>query len=110
MPKWVVVDASTHEQAAFGFWPGNTAGPMAEAAFYAYAIPAPEGFAEAKVRPAAARFPKEMGEWVLPYDAVRTSKDPDAEILAFLEDTYAAAADLGKWDKGLVRTEKLPPG
>jgi hypothetical protein len=110
MPKWVARDSSMHEEAAFGFWPGNVGGPMAEAAFYAYAHPAPEGFSEAKVRPAAARFPKEMGEWVLPYEAVRKAKDPDGEILAFLEDTYASAADLGGWDrKALERTEKLPP-
>jgi hypothetical protein len=110
MPKWVVVDASTHEQAAFGFWPGNTAGPMAQAAFYAYTLPAPEGFGKTKLRSTAAIFPEAMGEWVLPYDAVRTSKDPDAELLSFLEDTYAAAAELGKWDNSLVRTHKLPPG
>jgi uncharacterized protein DUF5996 len=110
MPKWVVRDASTHEQAAFGFWPGNTAGPIAEAAFYAYVLPTPEGFSKAKLRSAAATFPEAMGEWVLPYDAVRKSKDPDAELLGFLEDTYAAGADLGKWDrKALERTETLPP-
>jgi hypothetical protein len=110
MPSYVTRDASIHEQAAFGFWPGNVAGPMAEAAFYAYAVPAPEGFPEAKLRSAAARFPKEMGEWVLPYDAMRRSKDPDGELLAFLEDTYAAAADLGGWDrKALERMEELPP-
>jgi hypothetical protein len=110
MPKWVVRDASTHEEAAFGFWPGNVAGPMAEAAFYAYALPPPDGFSEASMRSAAARFPKEMGEWVLPYEAVRKSKDPDAEILGFLQDTYDAAANLGSWDRtALDRTEKLPP-
>lgn len=110
MPKWVARDASTHEQAAFGFWPGNVGGPVAEAAFYAYAHPAPEGYSEAPVRNPAARFPKELPEWVLPYEAVRMSKDPDGDLLAFLEDTYAAAADLGRWDrKGLERTESLPP-
>jgi hypothetical protein len=110
VPKWVTRDASTHEEAAFGFWPGNMGGPVAEAAFYAYALPAPPGFSEARIRPSAARFPAELGEWVLPYDAVRTSKDPDGELLAFLEDTYAAAADLGKWDrKALERSEELPP-
>ena len=110
MPSWVTRDASIHEQAAFGFWPGTPVGPMAEAAFYAYAVPAPDGFSEAKLRSAAARFPKEMGEWVLPYDAVRKAKDPDAEILAFLHDTYEAAANLGGWDRNfLERTEELPP-
>ncbi len=109
MPKWVVREASTHEQAAFGFWPGNVGGPFPQAAYYAYAHPAPDGFPKIKLRSAAATFPEAMGEWVLPYDAVRTAKDPDRELLWFLEDTYAAAADLGKWDKNLVRTEKLPP-
>jgi len=110
MPKWVARDASIHEQAAFGFWPGNVAGPMAEAAFYAYAVPAPDGYSNARVRPSAARFPTEMGEWVLPYDAMRRSTEPDGELLAFFEDTYAAAADLGRWDrKALERTEALPP-
>ena len=110
MPSWVTRDASIHEQAAFGFWPGNVAGPMAEPAFYAYAAPAPEGFAKTKLRSTAAIFPEAMGEWVLPYEAVRKAKDPDGEILAFLEDTYAAAADLGGWDrKTLERTETLPP-
>jgi hypothetical protein len=110
MPKWVARDASTHEQAAFGFWPGTVTGPTKEPAFYAYAYPAPDGFAQARVRPDAARFAEEMGEWILPYEAVRRAADPDREILAFLEDTYAAAADLGRWDRAaLERTEPLPP-
>ena len=110
MPKWVSVEASTQEQAAFGFWPGNLGGPFPEAAFYAYAHPAPDGFAKIRPRAAAARFPEAMGEWVLPYDAVRTAKDPDRELLSFLEDTYSSVADIRNWDKNLVRTEKLPPG
>jgi len=112
MPRWVTRDASIHEEAAFGFWPGNPGGPWKDAAFYAYAIPKPEGFetAKAKIRPAAAIYPAEMGEWILPYEAMRTSADPDGELLAFLEDTYSAAADLGKWDrKALERAEELPP-
>jgi hypothetical protein len=110
MPLWVSRDGSFQEHAAFGFWPGNVGGPVAEAAFFAYSHPKPEGYARARVRPAAARFPKEMGEWILPYDAVRTSMDPDGELLTFLEDTYAAAADLGGWDReALERTEELPP-
>jgi len=110
MPLWVSRDGSFQEQAAFGFWPGNVGGPVAEAAFYAYTHPKPRGFEKTRMRNPAARFPSELGEWILPYDAVRTSKDPDGELLAFLEDTYAAAADLGKWDrKALERTEELPP-
>lgn len=110
MPKWVVREASTHEQAAFGFWPGNVGGPFPDAAYYAYAHPAPKGFEKIKPRSAAARFPEAMGEWILPYEAVRTAKDPDRELLSFVEDTYGAVADLAKWDKALIRTEKLPPG
>lgn len=110
LPAWVSKDATMREEAAFGFWPGNVGGPVAEAAFYAYAQPPPEGFTTAKVRPAAATFAKPMGEWILPYDAVRRSKDPDADLLAFLRDTYDAAADLGRWDRALLeRTEPLPP-
>lgn len=109
MPLWVSRDASTHEQAAFGFWPGTVGGPCADAAFYAYAAPKPEGFETAKMRSAAAQWYSDMGEWILPYDAVRNASDPDAELLGFLEDTYAAAADLGKWDRGsLERKEDLP--
>jgi hypothetical protein len=110
MPKWVSVEASTQEQAAFGFWPGNVGGPVAEPAFYAYAHPAPEGFSAISPRCPAATFPEAMGEWVLPYDYVRRAKDPDAELTSFLEDTYSAVADLADWDENLVRTEKLPPG
>lgn len=110
MPKWVVREASTQEQAAFGFWPGNLGGPFPDAAYYAYAHPAPDGFAKIKPRSAAAQFPEAMGEWILPYDAVRTAKDPDRELLSFLEDTYGAVADIAKWDRALIRTEKLPPG
>lgn len=110
MPLWVSRDGSFQEQAAFGFWPGNVGGPVAEAAFFAFSHPKPEGYERARVRPAAARFPTEMGEWILPYDAVRNASDPDRELLNFLEDTYSAAADLGGWDrKSLERTEKLPP-
>ena len=110
MPKWVSVEASTQEQAAFGFWPGNVGGPFPDPAFYAYAHPAPEGFAKIEPRCRAATFPEAMGEWLLPYDYVRSAKDPDAELLSFLEDTYSAVADLADWDENLVRTEKLPPG
>jgi hypothetical protein len=110
MPKWVTRDASFQEEVAFGFWPGNAGGSVAEAAFYAYASPAPAGYSDVRVRSAAARFPKEMGEWVLPYDAVRNAMDPDGELLTFLEDTYTAAADRLGWDRqALERKEELPP-
>jgi hypothetical protein len=108
MPLWVSQEASTQEQAAFGFWPGNVGGPWPGPAFYAFGHPAPKDFAKTKVRSTAATFPEAMGEWVLPYDAVRNAKDPDAELLGFLADTYKGVAEPGKWRKRLVRTEKLP--
>ncbi len=81
-----------------GFWPGG-GGPIDYAAFYSYAYPAPEGFDAAKVKPAAALFSRELGEFLLPYDAVRAARDPDAVLMEFLQSTYTAAADLAKWDR-----------
>ena len=72
------------------------------AAFYSYAYPAPDGFAAAKVKPDAAFFSKELGEFILPYDAVRTARDPDAALMEFLQSTYEAAADLAKWDRAAL--------
>jgi hypothetical protein len=95
LPDAVTREAYSHEVSSAGLWPGG--GPIEFAAFYAYAYPAPEGFATARVRPAAAEFNTELGEFLLPYDAVRAANDPEAELLAFLESTYRAAADLGRW-------------
>jgi hypothetical protein len=97
LPDWVTRDAYSHEVSSAGFWPGG--GPVPDAAFYAYAYPEPAGFADATVRPDAAYYHRELREFVLPYEAVRTASDPDAVLLAFLEDTYARAADLGQWDR-----------
>jgi hypothetical protein len=108
MPIYVTRDASTQEQAAFGFWPGDQR--WKDAAFFAYAVPKPDGYEAAKIRPAAATYPPEMGEWILPYEAVRKSADPEGDLMAFLKDTYDAAADLGKWDRAFLdRKEELPP-
>jgi hypothetical protein len=72
---------------------------LGEAAFYAYAYPEPDGFQEYAVKPDAAYYLKEMGEFVLPYDAVRAADDPDAMLLDFLQSTFEAAADLAAWDR-----------
>ena len=80
-----------------GFWAGGGAVPYP--AFYAYAYPEPAGFAQRQVAPAAAFFSSDCGEFILPYDAVRTSASPDATLLAFLQSTYEAAADLARWDR-----------
>jgi hypothetical protein len=98
LPDAVAQEAYSHEVSSAGFWPGG-GGPIDYAAFYSYAYPAPEGFAAAKVKPAQAFFSKELGEFLLPYDAVRTTRGPDAALMEFLQSTYAAAADLAKWDR-----------
>ena len=99
LPDAVTREAYSHEVSSAGFWPGSDAYP--QAAFYSYAYPMPEGFDQAVVEPAAAVWSAPMGEWLLPYDAVRTAADPDRALLRFLETTYRAAADLGHWDRAL---------
>ena len=102
----VMREAYSHEVSSAGFWPGDARFP--EAAFYAYAYPEPAGFKDAAVRPDAARFDKSLGEFVLPYAAVRAARDPEADLLAFLETTYAAAADLGRWDRHALERPQQP--
>lgn len=95
----VTREAYSHECISAGWWPGTVGGPVAEPAFYAYAYPEPAGCATAPVRPDAARYDMQMREWILPYDAVRTAANPDAELYQFLQSTYDAAAELGGWDR-----------
>ena len=98
LPNSVAQEAYSHEVSSAGLWPGG-GGPVDYPAFYSYAYPAPDGFASAKVKPPEAFFSKELGEFLLPYDAVRTARDPDAALIDFLQSTYEAAANLGKWDR-----------
>ncbi|MDO8874571.1 MAG: DUF5996 family protein, partial [Pseudolabrys sp.] len=98
LPNSVAQEAYSHEVSSAGFWPGSK-GPVDYPAFYSYAYPAPPGFAEAKVKPDKAFYSKILGEFILPYDAVRLADDPDAALMEFLQSTYDAAADLGKWDR-----------
>ena len=103
MPDAVTREAYSHEVSSVGFWPGGET--MPEAIFYSYAYPTPDGFADATVLPAAASWNADLGEFVLPYEAVRTAEDPDATLLAFMQSTYEAAARAGKWDRAsLERT------
>jgi Family of unknown function (DUF5996) len=97
LPDDVAQEAYSHEVSSAGFWPGG--GAIDYPAYYSYAYPAPEGFAAAQVRPAHASFSKELGEFILPYDAVRMAADPRATLMEFLQSTYDAAADLAKWDR-----------
>ena len=98
--NWVMREAYSHEVSSCGFWPGG--GAMPEAAFYAYAYPQPPGFAKAALKPKSAFWNEEFGEFILPYDAVRREPNADPRILEFLESTYAAAADLGDWDRAAL--------
>ncbi|HEY9621929.1 MAG TPA: DUF5996 family protein [Crinalium sp.] len=99
MADWVTREAYSHEVSSCGFWFGKGA---IEALFYAYAYPAPEGFKDYPVQPQEAFFSPEMQEFVLPYEAVRLASDPDAMVLAFLQTTYEAAANLGHWDRAAL--------
>jgi hypothetical protein len=98
----VTRESYSHECISAGWWPGSAGGAVAEPAYYAYAYPEPPGCAAAPVRPAAARYDLQLREWLLPYDAVRTAADPDAELYAFLQSTYEAAAELGGWDRNAL--------
>ena len=93
-------EAYSHEVSSAGFWPGG--GGVAEPAFYAYAAPQPEDFQVAHVRPDAARYDTQLGEFLLPYDAVRNSESPSAALLEFCQSTYEAAAELGKWNRAAL--------
>ena len=99
-PDWVQELAYSHELSSCGFWAGGSE----EGSFYSYAYPEPEGFRDRPVTPADASFDHELGEFVLPYAAVRTADDPDAALLSFFESTYDAAADLGLWDRAALET------
>jgi hypothetical protein len=106
LADFVTREAYSHECSSCGFWPGGPG--MPEAAFYAYAYPAPDGFERAAVRPAAAYFHEGLSEFILPYEAVRQAADPDRALLEFLQSTYEAAADLGGWNRAAL--ERAPLG
>jgi hypothetical protein len=100
IPDAVNREAYSHEVSSCGFWPGN--GGFGQAAFYSYAYPQPQGFAAAPIQPSSAFYSKKIGEFILPYEAVRQSASPRVTLLEFLQSTYAAAADLAKWDRAAL--------
>ena len=104
----VTREAYSHEVSSAGFWPGG--GLTDYAAYYSYAYPTPAGFAEAKVAPKEAFFLKDLGEFLLPYDAVRTADDPDSVLLEFLRTTYEAAAVAARWDRKSLECAPGRPG
>lgn len=99
---WVMQEAYSHELSSAGFWPGTGLG---EAAFYAYAYPEPDGFRSRKITPEAAYFSEALGEYILPYEAVRTAGAPDRTLLEFLQASYESAADLAAWDRSALERD-----
>jgi hypothetical protein len=107
MPDWVAREAYSQEVCSCGFWPGNETTPFAS--FYSYIYPEPEGYKTSALRPEEAYYHEILREFILPYEAVRQADDPKQTLLDFLNATYAAAADLAKWDRGrLERQESFP--
>jgi hypothetical protein len=94
---WVMAEAYSHEVSSCGFWPGN--GGFGYPAYYVYAYPEPAGYGDTRLTTTAASYHKDLGQFILPYDAVRQAPDPDTLLLGFLQETYAAAADLARWDR-----------
>jgi len=97
LPAWITREAYSHEVSSCGWWPGG--GDVASPVFYSYAYPEPPGYKDAPVQPASAVYSRELGEFILSYDDVRLAADPDETLLAFLQSTYEAAANLGHWDR-----------
>jgi Family of unknown function (DUF5996) len=107
LPDAVACEAYSHEVSSAGFWPGS--GAIDYPAFYSYAYPEPAGYRTVKVRPAAASFSEALGEFILPYDAVRAADNPDRALLEFLQSTYEAAANAAKWDREALECEPGQP-
>jgi len=103
LPASVSREAYSHEVSSCGFWPGA---PGVEAIFYAYAYPEPKGFRHALIRPRSAKWSDELGEFVLPYDAVRSAHSPEFALLNFLTTTYEAAADFGEWPRDALERRR----
>jgi Family of unknown function (DUF5996) len=108
LPDAVTREAYSHEESSAGFWPGS--GAIDYPAFYSYAYPEPAGFRTARVRPEAAFFSESLGEFILPYDAVRMSSKPEQTLLDFLQSTYEAAADAARWDREALECAIGQPG
>ncbi|ALE04641.1 hypothetical protein AL755_03195 (plasmid) [Arthrobacter sp. ERGS1:01] len=98
---WVMVEGYSHELSSCGFWPGGGQ----EGAFYSYAYPEPQGFPSRPLGVDGATYHSGAKEFVLPYEHVRTAKDPDAKLLQFLQASYAAAANLGHWDRAALEVD-----
>ena len=100
---WVMVEGYSRELSSAGFWPGGGE----EGAFYAYAYPEPDGFGDYRVAPDGAYYSVENGQFLLPYEVVAESEDPDRTLAQFLHSTYRAAADLGGWDRASLEDDPV---
>ena len=107
LPDAVTREAYSQEVSSAGFWPGG--GPLDYAAFYSYAYPPPGGFSTAPIVPEAAFYSPELGEFLLPYDAVRAADNPDVLLQAFLQSTYEAAANGAGWHRAALERNPVPP-
>ncbi|WP_407166756.1 DUF5996 family protein [Bradyrhizobium sp. ORS 111] len=108
LPDAVAHEAYSHEVSSAGFWPGG--GAIDYPAFYSYAYPEPAGYRSTQVRPEAAFFSEALGEFVLPYDAVRAASDPDRALLDFLQSSYEAAAINANWNRDALECAPGQPG
>jgi hypothetical protein len=106
LADWVVREAYSREVSSCGFWPGGEPTPFP--LFYSYAYPEPSGYASAAVRPQKAEYHPVLHEFILPYDEVRQAASPDETLLEFLQSTYEAAADLGKWNRASLEWDGPP--
>jgi hypothetical protein len=97
LPDRVTRDAYSHEVSSCGFWPGGA--PVPYPLFYSYAYPEPGGFAGAPLQPSEARYDTSLHEFILPYEAVSEADAPEEKLLAFLQSSYEAAANLAHWDR-----------
>ena len=101
-PDYVTREGYSHECISAGWWPGTVGTPVEEPAFYAYAYPEPPGCATTPIRPEGAYYQPQMHEWILPYEIVRSSSDPQKVVLEFLQSTYDVAANLAGWDRAAL--------
>ncbi|CAN5310452.1 DUF5996 family protein [soil metagenome] len=108
LPDRVTREAYSHEVSSAGFWPGG--GPYDDAAFYSYAYPTPKEFSGQPVQPAAAFYSRDAGEFILPYEDIRTTRNPERTLLDFLQTTYAAAAECAGWDRKALECPLGIPG
>jgi hypothetical protein len=101
-------NAMDSQEVAVGWWPGDTR--YGKAAFYAYAHPAPEGFGDGTLEPAAARWDAAQGLYVLDWEDVCSSSDPHREGLEFARSAFRHACVVCEWDPALLASaEGTPP-